>query len=560
MKILNHKQNVIKILQKTLDEFNKLKSKKVSVIIKGSYVLKLKNIIDRTPNDIDLFFLNNENLSTKREFIHFLTKKLKANINREDDNLITIQTSNYGKIEFILFESIDESLIEKIDKNIFITNIDFLFLGKIFMLNYVMSKYYLHNDKNEKIQTTLLDLINISKKTNFFENYQISHLKKNIYNLINNSTFIYIYYKYEDFLWWKTEYLNFELKNEEQQQMLQKIALFFEEIDKDQEIKNYIELNKQIIKSFYDGFINQILEKYNTISPSGNEQIFINQIFDNITKSEGAFKLENNNSNLVFLSRCDEVMEILLDGNIYNSGNIIWQKSNDLNVFDSTGKLISENLAFKSNDDYVFSAEKNIKINKPRIELINHNLDELFSKSAKTPFYVVSNEKPAVKNFNLLSRNHDNKINVFVLKWLRENTDKVPNIFLTSSEEIGLKGIKETKKLIGEQKICINLEVSQWNKWENHNLLIRVADSFTPLNNKILEKVTKIFEKFSIPYKLYYVSDSTDISEISESHNGITIAIPADSIHTMKSRISILNLIYMMKITRILNEEFNKND
>ena len=69
------------------------------------------------------------------------------------------------------------------------------------MLNYIMSDYYLHNDKYEKITNTLNDIIFIDNKINFFENVNYEEIKPYLFAIINNSCLIFIYYKYNKFLW-----------------------------------------------------------------------------------------------------------------------------------------------------------------------------------------------------------------------------------------------------------------------------------------------------------------------------------------------------------------------
>ncbi len=209
--------------------------------------------------------MNNEDLPTKRNFIHYLIKKLKGSLIREDDNLITFNTLKYGKIEFILFEYIDKQFISKIDEYVYGANIRHLYFSKVSMLNYVMSDYYLHNDKEEKIITTLKDILEIEKNSDelveTFENEgdRYSYIEPILISIITNTMFIDIYYQYDHLLWWEDKYLNYETDNKEFKTLLKRIAAFFEKFNKIASLKKYLEIANSLVKDFYNGKIQQIL-------------------------------------------------------------------------------------------------------------------------------------------------------------------------------------------------------------------------------------------------------------------------------------------------------------
>ncbi|WP_373590259.1 hypothetical protein [Metamycoplasma equirhinis] len=553
MKILNHKNELFELLNNSLIEYNKKNTTNLSLIITGSYALSEYKLTNRKPNDIDLSFVGNTNFYVEKDFIYFLNSKINSFIEREDDNLITLNSTKFGKIEFVLFNHIDKSWIKPINEFLYIVDSIFLILGKITMLNYIMSDYYLHNDKYEKITNTLNDIIFIDNKINFFENVNYEEIKPYLFAIINNSCLIFIYYKYDKFLWWQ-KYNYFIEQNKIFMPIFLKINDFFENIKKIKNITNFISFNEILVKNFHDGFMEKIINDYDFISPSGNEDIFINKIFNNVNKINGGYILnENETSNLLFISHSDEATGILVNDQIYNLGTINWKPTNNLDLYDIKGNKIYQNIKFKINDNYIFSSEKNIKINRPKIEFLNKNEIKLNNKQ---PYFIVSNEKSKIKNFNFSNRNNDNKINVFLLKWVIQNFTKIPNILLTKSEEVGLSGIKSLKKNI-KSNMCVNFEVSEQDNWEKHGILIRIADFFTPLKIDFFDKISNLLNIYSIPYDIYYGSGSTDITELNDINNSITIAIPSNSIHSMSSMINIINIVYLLKSIWILNENLN---
>ncbi|WP_330463377.1 hypothetical protein [Metamycoplasma gateae] len=249
--------NIINFLSKIVRKFNKFYNKEIKLTIKGSWSLWQKSLIDRKPNDIDLCFINNENISDKKMFVHFLINEIKAILIREDKNLITVKDTKYGKIEFILFEYINEEFLEEINDVLYAANIEFLAMGKILMLNYVMSNYYLHDDKIEKIKTTIKDLIYINNKNLFVDKFSIKNLERVILNLVSNSVFIYIFYKYHTFLWWNKELENYNFHDEKINSFFKKIRHIFSLINNDEKIIKFIDFNKKIVELFYDGRLNK---------------------------------------------------------------------------------------------------------------------------------------------------------------------------------------------------------------------------------------------------------------------------------------------------------------
>ncbi|WP_427867616.1 hypothetical protein [Mycoplasmopsis arginini] len=258
MKLSNHNlDEIIIFLYDNINKFNKRYNKKIKIIIKGSWALQHKGLIDRKPNDIDLCFINNENLADKRKFINFLAKEINATLIREDENLITIKDKKYGKIEFILFEHINNLLLEKVKETVYIANTNFLITGKILMLNYVMSNYYLHPDKREKIETTIRDLMFINKQNSFIDKFNSNTLEPVILNLISNSVFIFVFYKYDTFLWWSKEFNDYIFENNDINTFFNKIKSIFFDISKNEKIMKFIDFNKKIIRLFFDGTINK---------------------------------------------------------------------------------------------------------------------------------------------------------------------------------------------------------------------------------------------------------------------------------------------------------------
>ena len=109
MKILNHKNELFELLNNSLIEYNKKNTTNLSLIITGSYALSEYKLTNRKPNDIDLSFVGNTNFYVEKDFIYFLNSKINSFIEREDDNLITLNSTKFGKIEFVLFNHIDKS-------------------------------------------------------------------------------------------------------------------------------------------------------------------------------------------------------------------------------------------------------------------------------------------------------------------------------------------------------------------------------------------------------------------------------------------------------------------
>lgn len=556
MKLSNHNlDEIIIFLHDNIKKFNKRYNKKIKIIIKGSWALQHKGLIDRKPNDIDLCFINNENLTDKRKFINFLVKEIEATLIREDENLITIKDKKYGKIEFILFEHINNLFLEKVKETVYIANTNFLITGKILMLNYVMSNYYLHADKREKIETTIRDLMFINKKNSFIDEFNSNTLEPVILNLINNSVFIFVFYKYDTFLWWNKEFNDYVFENNEINTFFNKIKSIFFDIGKNKKIIKFIDFNKKIIRLFFDGTINMEFLNMSNISPSGNEKLFINSIIKNPTKKSGVFKITNNHSKIIFNAHCDEVMGILINNEAFTLGTINWNSSKLLNIYDTDGKLVYKDVSFDINENYIFSVEKSNKINRAKINIKFNSSNKLIDENKI--YYFCSNKETSINNFNLISRNNDNKINVLLLNLFKKWMNIKSNIIFSCSEEVNLSGIKEYKQTMCPGSFLVNLEVSEFEKWENHNILIRVCDYFTAYNPEIIDRVQNNFNEYNIPYKLTFGSGSTNVTEAIQKIPSVTISIPADSIHSMKSKISLLNIIYMLQIIYILDTELN---
>ncbi|TQC51333.1 hypothetical protein E1I18_03100 [Mycoplasmopsis mucosicanis] len=553
MKSLNLKEK-IDYITSILSKYNQTNQTNLKIIIKGSAILSTKNLIDREPNDIDICFVNNENLQVRREFISYLTKIGGFEILRSDDNLITIFNKQFGNVEFILFEYIDTRWIENAGDNIYFTNIDYLLVGKITMLTYVMSSYYLHSDKEQKINNTISDLKLINEATKVLDNFDIDNYKSVLLNLINNSTLIYVYYKYDKFLWWEESYNSFKVEKDELKATFNKIKTIFARFSNDKDVLNYIRFNSRLISNFHSNLIDTMLKKYSLISPPGNEKILVQNLFDKYSDKNGYYEIFKGASNVFINAHCDEVMGLIVDNKIYSLGTLNWIDKCKINIFDDAGNLIAKNLDIRTENNYVFSPEKNVKINRPKALIQNNAF--INENSHKNIYYCASNVEPIVQNFNFTSRNNDNKINVFLLNWLCKNDELKSNVILTKSEEVYLNGAKSLKNTI-KSNYFINLETSQYEKWQNQGLLIRIADFFTTYKPIITNKIMNILDKYSIPFSNYFGSGSSDITELSQNEYSITLALPCDLIHSMNSSICIFNIIYMLQAIFIIDKELN---
>lgn len=130
------------------------------------------------------------------------------------------------------------------------------------------------------------------------------------------------------------------------------------------------------------------------------------------------------------------------------------------------------------------------------------------------------------------------------------------NYIFTTREKILLQSSKENKNWIQKKKIksIINIESSESDQWDIEGILIRVSDTFTAVNLSLLEKLKKLCNKYSLPYHLYFGSGSTDITEL-QYENSITIALPADKIHSYESNVLSKNMYYMLIFMELINEE-----
>ncbi|SGA03003.1 Uncharacterised protein [Mycoplasmopsis arginini] len=154
------------------------------------------------------------------------------------------------------------------------------------------------------------------------------------------------------------------------------------------------------------------------ISPSGNEKLFINSIIKNPTKKSGVFKITNNHSKIIFNAHCDEVMGILINNEAFTLGTINWNSSQLLNIYDTDGKLVYKDVSFDINENYIFSVEKSNKINRPKINIKFNSSNKLIDENKI--YYFCSNKETSINNFNLISRNNDNKINVLLLNLFKK--------------------------------------------------------------------------------------------------------------------------------------------
>ncbi|WP_373437244.1 hypothetical protein, partial [Metamycoplasma equirhinis] len=85
-------------------------------------------------------------------------------------------------------------------------------------------------------------------KINFFENVNYEEIKPYLFAIINNSCLIFIYYKYDKFLWWQ-KYNYFIEQNKIFMPIFLKINDFFENIKKIKNITNFISFNEILVKN-----------------------------------------------------------------------------------------------------------------------------------------------------------------------------------------------------------------------------------------------------------------------------------------------------------------------
>nr|WP_318046615.1 M28 family peptidase [Mesomycoplasma ovipneumoniae] len=159
-----------------------------------------------------------------------------------------------------------------------------------------------------------------------------------------------------------------------------------------------------------------------------------------------------------------------------------------------------------------------------------------------------------ISGFTILSRNQDNKISNILTRILLD-IDKNFDILLTTKEEIQLQGTKDffITNQIKKYKFLVNIDVCEDQNWDNEGIKIRVADTFTAHNIVFYNKIVEIFQKNGIPFKPYFGSGSTDITNF-QNQNAITLSIPVSKIHSNSSMSLIKNFFFLLWICKEIND------
>ncbi|WP_337895927.1 hypothetical protein [Mesomycoplasma ovipneumoniae] len=106
---------------------------------------------------------------------------------------------------------------------------------------------------------------------------------------------------------------------------------------------------------------------------------------------------------------------------------------------------------------------------------------------------------------------------------------------------------------IKKYKFLVNIDVCEDQNWDNEGIKIRVADTFTAHNIVFYNKIVEIFQKNGIPFKPYFGSGSTDITNF-QNQNAITLSIPASKIHSNSSMSLIKNFFFLLWICKEIND------
>ncbi|MCE6090569.1 hypothetical protein J7894_00355 [Mycoplasmopsis agalactiae] len=545
----------IEYIEQCLDTFNKNKKCSLKLVLKGSYLLYSEKIITRKPNDIDFCFMQDSPYYLRLEFINYLLSSSTASLIKKDDNLVILLIDNVA-VEFILFESMEEKFTKQYKnyKNIYAIEAKYAIVHLICSISYSSSKYFL-KDKTKRIMQIASDLNFIT--TNSPAILDFNNDKHNIKSFLLstswNTFFINKYYKYKTFLDYTFNPRDFLTKNSttfnkkslylirETWNIYQKSKILKE--------KNYF-LNELMINS--ERLENLLLNGWTHPSLPGLEAKFIKSVFikNKITNiNNNAFLVTKScikKRNVLFLAHIDEIGGLVINNEAFFQGTTYW-KNGMFNLYNLDNEFIVE-VNGNSIDNLVYSQEKNRKINRPQINLniLDKDLDSELGQ-------ILPATKTKASEIDITARNHDNRLSVLLLNHLLNDLDININICLSTKEEILLRGIRDikVKKYLGKFKNIINFEVSESDFWDSENILIRVADTFTNVNKKLLSKVTKICNDYAIPYKLYFGSGSTDATEIRNT-DAITIAIPANSIHSMSSTVIVKNIYYTLMLGVLL--------
>ncbi|WP_033160874.1 hypothetical protein [[Mycoplasma] collis] len=527
--------NKIKIFKK-----NNPKNLELKLILKGSYVLKKNNQINRNFNDIDICFSHNTKQSTKEKFLLFLKQEIKDST--YDENLFVFYWKNI-KIEFIALENINLKFCKQIkNSDLFFLKLNFHIFQVFLSLAYIMVPVFQHNREQKilNIEKDLTKILNFNTlNLNINEKINEEFLMSQIYT----STIISFHYNY------KYLPINNFLNNFKKFNFLEKILNFWDSINVNIKLKKIISNSNNFLYILSN-------EKENMIDflkfPSlpGFEISIINKFLNKLDslKDKNTYDVENINNNFILLSNqknkilytinSDEVGGILFNNKIYDLGKINWG-SKPICIYDQNSNYLKTILSKKQNDD-IFSAKKIKKINKFNLLLTKKNdfkKNEIYQILPESKFDINSKE--------LSSRNLDNRLNLLLFYYFFI-TKK--DFVLTTKKEVGSTPFKdvEFKNKINAFNKIINLEIFEIPDWDTEKILIKVADNFSVANMKLINEIKNFLDTYYIPYKLFFDTKSAHITEFQNFNNSITISIGANKIHSTFSKATLKNFLYLM--------------
>ncbi|MDO6856532.1 hypothetical protein Q4502_02290 [Mesomycoplasma ovipneumoniae] len=537
-------QEIISQIASLISKFNKENNLNLQIFLKGSYLFWKENFISRKPNDLDLGFVNCS-FRQRQEFINFILQEENAELIKKDDNLQILRINGFI-IEFIVLETINKQFLKESQyKNLYELKIKCAFFQKITMIGYVLSPVFPH-DSNKKMLSIIDDLNiswNILSKNPDNINYQS---EKNFFqNSLWNSFFIYWFYNYNKML---DKYFDFS--------KLKSYNNYFEQSLKNY-IYNFLTFIKEYFKSnldFFDKILknkliytNMMLNFLNFPSIPGFEKSYIEKLFgDKIhKKTNGGYLSKNNkNNNVLFINHSDEVGGIAIVGEVFNQGTTYFD-SGVFEIFDQNSEKINEISCVKV-DNIIFSEEKSRKINRPNLKCLGIPENGIYQ--------VLPKSEVKISGFTIFSRNQDNKISNILSRILLD-IDKNFDILLTTKVEIQLQGTKDffITNQIKKYKFLVNIDVCEDENWDDEGIKIRVADTFTAHNIVFYNKIVEIFQKNGIPFKPYFGSGSTDITNF-QNQNVITLSIPVSKIDSNSSMSLIKNFFFLLWICKEIND------
>ncbi|MDW2910073.1 hypothetical protein R7W80_02635 [Mesomycoplasma ovipneumoniae] len=252
----------------------------------------------------------------------------------------------------------------------------------------------------------------------------------------------------------------------------------------------------------------------------------------------------NKNNNVLFINHSDEVGGIAIAGEVFNQWTTYFD-SGVFEIFDQNSEKINEISCVKV-ENLIFSEEKSRKINRSNLKCLGIPENGIYQ--------VLPKSEVKISGFTILSRNQDNKISNILTRILLD-IDKNFDILLTTKEEIQLQGTKDffITNQIKKYKFLVNIDVCEDQNWDNEGIKIRVADTFTAHNIVFYNKIVEIFQKNGIPFKPYFGSGSTDITNF-QNQNAITLSIPVSKIHSNSSMSLIKNFFFLLWICKEIND------